>query len=1106
MLKKFLVLLKPPIFPHDEEKTHRARALNALYINMAATLIMLEGLGIAFVFKEKFISTIILIVGVLVVIMGMFLNRRGRVLFSTNLLLISLWILTIVMTSLSGGIRSLHILFFISGTVIAGITLGAGGALFYAGLSLFSGLALILIENAGFVFPLLFTFPPVSVWIILFINLVFTVLPLQITLQGLSDSARRARVNEERFRLIASVISDYAYHIRFGENGEVLSQWTHGAFEAITGYSTDEYFGRGGWLSILHPQDRGQDAKDMELLRANQKVITEVRIIRKNGEIKWVRSYGNPVWDDKAKKLIGLYGAVQDITEKKRMEENLSQRESILAAVAGSAEILLKTANWKDELNSILESLGKSIHASHAYFFENQMKEDRRIFTTMVSEWTAPGFTSELGDPRYTDIYIRENDLESWYNTMSRGLPYLGDKTRLNEEDYEYLFSRGMLAILDVPIFINSEWCGSLGFDDMAQGRAWTSAEVDALKVAGNVFGAAIKRKRDEGILQEELHKRKLLILELELRNAEAETLRESTAIVASTLEISEIVRRILEQIKRVVRYDSASVWLYEGEKEVMVGWNGLPLEMEKMGEYVRSADTPDYRFWKNDEEVPYILINDLQIDYPIYRKPPLNYIHSWLGVPLRARGILIGYIALDGNTAGRFTEHDANVARTFAEQVSVAFDNARLFSGLQTELEGRKKLIAALKVKNIESETLRESAAIVAATLKQSEAMELILEQLERVIYFDSASVQLLKGNFLEMVSARGFDMNLDGFNKQFEINENEPAYPVIIGQKPYLLFNDIQTEFPAFNEIPHDNIQTWMVVPLKVKGEIIGIITIDGKKTAQFTEADAKLAVTYANQVAIAVENSRLYHEVQVELKVREKLIEELESKNAELERFTYTVSHDLRSPLVTIRGYLGYIEKNAHQGNLNTFFKDIKRVNDATDRMERLLKDLLELSRIGRLINKSQEVSMADIVQEAAEIVHGQIEQKGIALHTHPNLPAIYGDRPRLVEVLQNLIDNAAKYIGERENPLIEIGMETATEHGSPIFFVRDNGMGIDPQYHDLIFGLFEKLDASSEGTGIGLALVKRIIELHGGRIWVESEIGKGSTFRFTVSGKK
>jgi signal transduction histidine kinase len=170
-----------------------------------------------------------------------------------------------------------------------------------------------------------------------------------------------------------------------------------------------------------------------------------------------------------------------------------------------------------------------------------------------------------------------------------------------------------------------------------------------------------------------------------------------------------------------------------------------------------------------------------------------------------------------------------------------------------------------------------------------------------------------------------------------------------------------------------------------------------------------------------------------------------------------------------------------------------------------MDKLLKDLLELSRIGRLVNKPQDVPFSDLVNEALEIVHGRLEKHGITIRTHPNLPLIHGDKPRLIEVLQNLIDNAAKYMGDQKEPVIEIGMDGYDARKMPIFFVRDNGIGVLPEYHERIFRLFDKLDATSEGTGVGLALVKRIIEFHEGRIWVESAAGQGSTFYFTLPPK-
>jgi PAS domain S-box-containing protein len=231
------------------------------------------------------------------------------------------------------------------------------------------------------------------------------------------------------------------------------------------------------------------------------------------------------------------------------------------------------------------------------------------------------------------------------------------------------------------------------------------------------------------------------------------------------------------------------------------------------------------------------------------------------------------------------------------------------------------------------------------------------------------------------------------------------------------------------------------------------------------------------------------------------RENLIKELEAKNAELERFTYTVSHDLKSPLVTIKGFLGFLKRDFASQNEERFLGDIERISNATVRMDLLLRDLLELSRIGRLINPSEDVSFDELAHEAMELVHGQLEAHGVQVQIALHLPSVYGDRRRLVEALQNLLDNATKFMGEQPYPCIEIGQD-GEDSDTPIFFVKDNGAGFASEYREHIFGLFNKLDPKTEGSGVGLTLVKRIVEVHGGKIWAESEKGKGTTFYFSL----
>ena len=148
-----------------------------------------------------------------------------------------------------------------------------------------------------------------------------------------------------------------------------------------------------------------------------------------------------------------------------------------------------------------------------------------------------------------------------------------------------------------------------------------------------------------------------------------------------------------------------------------------------------------------------------------------------------------------------------------------------------------------------------------------------------------------------------------------------------------------------------------------------------------------------------------------------------------------------------------------------------------------------------------NCRKKTPLKEIIQEALDLVAGRIAQRRVQVRVTKEPILLYGDRRRLVEVFQNLVDNAVKFMGDQPDPWVEIGSEPVDDE--LVLFVRDNGMGIDPRHQSILFGLFEKLDPHQEGTGLGLALVRRIVEAHGGRIWVESEgPGKGACFRFTL----
>ena len=230
-------------------------------------------------------------------------------------------------------------------------------------------------------------------------------------------------------------------------------------------------------------------------------------------------------------------------------------------------------------------------------------------------------------------------------------------------------------------------------------------------------------------------------------------------------------------------------------------------------------------------------------------------------------------------------------------------------------------------------------------------------------------------------------------------------------------------------------------------------------------------------------------------------ENVNKELEAKNTELDKFTYTVSHDLKSPLFTMRSFVEMLRMDLEENERESVENDLKYIESGAAKMSHLLDDTLELSRIGRVANPSEDVPFGELAQDALEQTAGGIKASGVEVAVADSFPAVHVDRMRMVEVLVNLITNSIKYMGAQPHPKIDIG-HREDDGRETVFFVQDNGMGVAPEEHEKVFGLFYKTDKNSNGTGAGLAIVKRIIEVHEGRIWIESEKGKGCTMCFTL----
>jgi signal transduction histidine kinase/CheY-like chemotaxis protein len=300
-----------------------------------------------------------------------------------------------------------------------------------------------------------------------------------------------------------------------------------------------------------------------------------------------------------------------------------------------------------------------------------------------------------------------------------------------------------------------------------------------------------------------------------------------------------------------------------------------------------------------------------------------------------------------------------------------------------------------------------------------------------------------------------------------------------------------------------------SFLGVPIMTQAQIYGWLLVTNKVVAEeFSDEDERLLVTLAAQAAIAYENTRRYDEIQshtaeLEKRVNERTAE-LRRSNAELEQFAYVASHDLKEPLRKVIGYTALLSKR-YKGKLDDDANEfITYTVDGASRMRELIQDLLTYSRVGRKEKEYTPVDCQAVLNHTLFNLQPAIEESG-AVITWDALPTLTADGKLFTYLLQNLLSNAIKFRGNEPRRIkVSARLSTCAETNEWVFNIRDNGIGIEPQYCERIFQVFQRLHSKEEypGTGIGLAICKKIVENHGGRIWVESEFSKGTTFCFSI----
>jgi PAS domain S-box-containing protein len=865
-------LLTPPVF-EDEAKTQQAYMLHIILWTLVLVPLPFAIYTLVFAPENTARSIVQIAFGESVNILLLILLRRGFVRLASVLQVSLFWTFFTITALTDKGVQGeAYLLGYGLVIAISGILLGGMGALFFTALSLLSGAIMVYGQAVGwFVFGQHHD-PALTTWIVSLV-----LFPVGALLQYLSSGTlrralERAKASEEKYRLISSVSADYTFSTELDAMGDMHLNWVAGAFESITGYTYEDYVASGGWRAHLYPADVEVDNRAMRSLQFNRKAISELRIYNKNLEVRWVRDYSHPVWDEKQDRLVGIVGAVQDITAQKQAEEALRKSEEIY--------------------RQAIEVYGAVPY--HQTYIGRQV----------IYDFVGDGIQTITG-------YPADEFSEQLWDSLEIKRVLLDDLAQYPWEEAVARVRRG-----DKPIW-RCEHCIRRKDGQIL----W-------------VYEAAVELRDEQGIshgsigMFQDITEQKLAEEHTALRQAMLEKVIRLGKDIAKVSDLWTTLDRIWHAVHDDLEFDRLAIFLYNPERHSM----DSALGTDTRGEMVRT-----WGIW--------------------------------------------------------FPAGEGTIFKTVLEKPNGLY------------------------------------------------------------------------------------------FTHRYDVENNIPPGNEMYGVK----------DFAA--------VAAW------AGDKPVAVICADNVVTGRSIPAEQLEALRlYCGYVGLAIENARLNESLQNELDHGKSMIDELEAKNAELERFTYTVSHDLKSPLVTITGFLGYLEKDAMQGRFDKVKADISRISNAARQMELLLNDLLELSRIGRLLNPLQNVPFEEIVREALEHVRGRMEAGQVRVEIQSNLPAVHGDRVRLVEVMQNLLENAAKYSGGCPNPRVEIGTRGKDEHEYPILYVRDNGIGIDPEYHERVFGLFNKLNPQIEGTGIGLTLVKRIVETHGGRIWIESSPGNGATFLFTLPPQK
>jgi signal transduction histidine kinase len=468
----------------------------------------------------------------------------------------------------------------------------------------------------------------------------------------------------------------------------------------------------------------------------------------------------------------------------------------------------------------------------------------------------------------------------------------------------------------------------------------------------------------------------------------------------------------------------------------------------------------------------------------------------------LLREGVAIGSIGLRRTDPRLFTDAQVALIETFADQAVIAIENARLF---EAEQASKRELQESLHQQTATAEVLK---VISRAAFDLKIVLDTLVTSAARLCNADMVSILTPKDQLYHNAASYGFP---PGFDEYIQTQPLRPGRASLAGRvmqehKAIHIVDALSDPDYAMSDAQSlGGFRTMLGVPLLREGNPFGMIILTRKSVQPFTSTQIDLATTFADQAVIAIENTRLFEEVQARTRELAKTVEDLEIASQHKSQFVANMSHELRTPLAAILGYAELMQEGFYEPLGQKSLDALTRIRSNGKHLLGLINTVLDIAKIesGQFTLNMTEYAIESVVETVRAATESLAQNKKLTLTTSVDkaLPVGLGDEQRLTQVLLNLVGNAIKFTDAGE-----VSIAAGAHKGRFAVSVTDTGPGIPLDQQDRIFEQFHQVDSSNTkakgGTGLGLAIAKRIVEMHGGRIWVESTLGKGSTFQMEL----